>query len=162
MKKNILILSLVIISYQNISACTCNYPDVKSAMKYNDAIFLGKVIAIEKIEKSIIRTINDTVSIPFQNVKLIQQKIYKGKFHMDTIIIQTIDGTGMCGYPFQIGEQYIIYANWTTDDIINNNRKSQYLHTSICTRTTNDINKEMKAIYYSRGLRFRRFRLDVE
>lgn len=160
--RQIILIFLLIISYQNISACTCDYPDVNSAMKYNDAIFLGKVISIEKIEKPVLWTVNDTVIIPFQNVKLIQQKIYKGRFQTDTITIQTENGTGMCGFPFQIGEQYIIYANWTTYNIVKENRKSQYLYTSICTRTTNDINKEIEAIYYSSGLRFRRFRLDIE
>lgn len=158
MKKIILSIVLLFVVYQASFGCSCGDDlDVKIALKYHQAVFLGKVVSIKSINKPVYMNENDTTYWEFHEVSLIHKKSFKGRFYSDTVKVVTGAYSGYCGYYFEIGKNYVVYANWTSDHITTNNRKNQYLSTDICTRTTADYNKEMKSIYYSKGFRFRKF-----
>lgn len=77
---------------------------------------------------------------------------YKGRIIADTITIMTGVGNGDCGFPFEIGKQYIIYGS--SDNLF----QKKYLQmkrgeiikgvywTDICMRTTLYTDEEKTAI----------------
>ena len=106
-------------------ACRClSFEPACQAFWKTDAVFSGKVISItpEPVPKHYgqemppNRVVRFLVSEPFRGV------------NSSEIEIVTERGDGGCGFEFQIGEQYIVYAHRRTTD----NR----LWTSICSRTS--------------------------
>jgi len=109
---------LITLTASDIFACSC-YPQedvpvekqVKNAYIKSSTVFVGKVV--EVIEKP------DVYSIKFR-----VEKTWNKKFHSE-ITVLTAKDSAACGYGFQVGKKYLVYANGE-----NNN-----LATNICTRT---------------------------
>ncbi len=107
-------LAMLLASRQTIRACTCLPPPPPSkAYAEADAVFMGKVISFEFVEPNVLRLAKISVS-----------KIWKAGLS-ETGEIFTAANSAACGYDFQIGEIYVIYAY----------KSSGKLHTNICTRT---------------------------
>ncbi len=103
-------------------SCTCApKPSVGKALSQSDAVFVGRVIAW------------NNASIEFAPGHLSQgytfvfevERLYKGALSSEVAVL-TGHGLGDCGYPFKVGEEYLIYAY-----------RDKGLETNICTRTTN-------------------------
>ncbi|MGI8469544.1 MAG: hypothetical protein ACR2N3_13935 [Pyrinomonadaceae bacterium] len=103
-------------------ACTCELPlknlSVKSqifkAYKQSVAVFYGEATEINKNPK------NFYVSVKFK-----VEKSWKNHSFQE-LIIQTGLGNGDCGYIFEIGKKYLVYAYGDEND----------LQTNICQRTS--------------------------
>lgn len=117
-----------------VFACSCNMdpnPPCRSVGSA-DAIFEGAVLEREKIE-----TDNEDYTRRRFTVKV--KKIYKGSLG-DAVFIYTGNGDSDCGYRFEIGSRYLIYA-------------SEYdgrLSTNKCTRTSRMKYAKEDADYLSR------------
>jgi hypothetical protein len=74
---------------------------------------------------------------------------YKGKAETQTITILTGLGGGDCGYYFSVNKEYLIYGREGLFNILDNSglkpviSQRKYYTTTICDRTTADINKEL-------------------
>jgi hypothetical protein len=101
-------------SIQTLYACSCPAPDkalnkqVAQAYGESAAIFSGRVMNAELIDESTFR------------VTLKVAKVWKGKIS-GVITIITAKESSMCGYPFETGEKYIVYANGTQDELRTDN-----------------------------------------
>lgn len=109
---------------QNSFACSCAISDkplktqVKDAYANSTAIFSGEVTDITaKDEWTVI-------------VKIKVAKSWKGKVAKN-ITISTSKESSLCGYSFEVGKKYLVYANGT----------NQALSTTNCSRTTEASNK---------------------
>lgn len=93
---------------------------------------------------------------PIAVVRIKVDKIYKGQQVSDTLTILTPPNSAACGYYFQVGQKYIVYAT-TLDYMLGTARLKRRTFDSItfwthqCTRTQNwniteenDIIKETK------------------
>ncbi len=128
MKKTIYIslaLTLFLLaSAENSFACSCLFSDkplnvqVKEAFNNSTAIFSGEVISI---------TLKSEYEV---TVKIKVEKSWKGKFSKE-VTITTAKENSMCGYWFEIGKKYLVYANGPKDFLLVTN----------CSRTTNMSNK---------------------
>jgi hypothetical protein len=124
MKVYILVLlaiaSIFTVFQQKSFACSCDWQiakmsinqQVNKAKKNAGAVFLGEVLGIEDNKYSLIVRIK--VKSRWKGVKDSEVTVSTGK-----------DG-GDCGYPFAVGESYLIYANKT---------RNTELSTNICQRT---------------------------
>lgn len=120
-----------------IFACSCIGKDSTSnAVKHSDFVFSGRVIS-----KRIFTIQDDSFPLPdrFQIRKIeyafISTKVYKGKNINDTIKIITGVGSGDCGFPFNVGNEYIVYANYANKYHNWGTIVEPYLTTHICKRT---------------------------
>jgi hypothetical protein len=103
-------------------ACTCDLPQgnltlkqqVKKARKQARAVFIGKVVEIRRDPQAYI------VGVKFQ-----VQNAWKGTFPYE-VTVDTGLGSGDCGYRFEIGEIYLVYAYGSNESS---------LVTNICQRT---------------------------
>lgn len=85
----------------NASACSCtNYPDFDRAYAQSDAIFLGEVLAVE----SALPEYNEAVWVTVR-----VEAHWKGG-PPDTVRVLTGANDGNCGFGFQPGERYLVYA----------------------------------------------------
>jgi len=104
-------------------ACSCvlrgNEPlkqQVNRAKKDSSAVFSGKVLEVIKKPEN------------FQVVvKLRVENLWKGNLSKEVTVLTGSD-SALCGYQFEVGQSYLIYASGAD---VNN------LQTNICTRTAN-------------------------
>jgi len=95
------------------NACQCNEPPpATEAYKSSTAVFVGTVVS-GRLEADFWRRYEFRVDEPL-----------KGKLGTK-VEISTGRGGGDCGYSFEIGEKYLVYAGGSPEN----------LGTSICTRT---------------------------
>lgn len=105
-----------------VFACSCKQPPHPLvALQNSDAVFAGKVIDI-KIPDNVMSSA-DPMSVTFA-----VNQTWKGHTQK-TINVSTEVSSASCGYEFQIGETYLVYANGQDS-----------LHTSLCSRTTTFAN----------------------
>ena len=112
--------ALVLISAQSAVACDCAPPPPpKEALKKAQAVFLGKVIKVEKVEKSRgFRVVKATfeASTNYKGVKTKQVEVW------------TSASGASCGYGFVKGSSHLVYCYHEGED-------KKTLWTDICTRT---------------------------
>ena len=92
-------------------ACSCmasldsQKKQTTDAYKGSNAIFSGKVTSVELMPDGNYFTVTFAV-----------KNVWKGI--ADTVIkIKTAKDSGMCGYAFKTGEEYIVYTNGTAADL---------------------------------------------
>ena len=107
-----------------VFACSCApLPDVATALDRADAVFAGRVIGLELVPRY-----NEDPTVSFLTedliVRLVASSCWKGDVELETVFY-TAFTCCVCGFPFAIGESYIIYAIKDGDS----------LRTSMCTRT---------------------------
>jgi hypothetical protein len=80
------------------SACTCLTASVCDAAWKTEAVFVGHVVSIE--------------STPAAG-RIVQLAVLEGfrGFRLTQVAIATASNEAACGYPFRIGESYLVYAN---------------------------------------------------
>lgn len=148
-------------------ACKCAGPNtMKAAVEGATVVFTGMVIKVEY--KSLAETIDpDSLalarSLPHEGTKnylddpmvlkatLVVTKDFKGVAVKDTVVVYTGIRGATCGYKFEAGKEYTVYA--TTENYMytffrldrqrfkNFTRKGIYW-TSICSRTTVAVGQE--------------------
>lgn len=127
MKKLILLLMIGIL-YAGIvawpataNACSCiEPPGVTEELERSDAVFSGKVISIE--EKP------PLLSVPSKTVIFQVARIWKG-IEQSQVKITTGQGGGDCGFDFNMGQEYLVYA------VKSNSYGLNSLSTILCDRT---------------------------
>lgn len=154
MKQLFLILLLITVSLPQSKACSCiGKETVKDAVKNAQSIVVGKIVAREKLylfkaSKTEYKSELDSIyrSKYFQYSFAVEViTVYKGKKRKDTINIVTGAGSGDCGYNFEIGNLYIIYAKKTIYKM-KKKRLGTYMVTNICSRTCLLNDEEIAAI----------------
>lgn len=128
--KNYIITICFLFSVSFCNACTCSESGTREqAIKKIDRIILGKVISKESFSKEDYKITG--LKMSYVKYTVIVSEMLKGKIKSKTLIIATAPGGGGdCGYNFEIGKTYLIYADKRED-----NRKDKFLYTSICMRT---------------------------
>lgn len=130
MKLATCLLLFVTVSLTPAVACSCNTPPpIENALTEADAVFVGRVVemAIQRhdggLEKNACR---------FEIIE-----IFKGiEARKKTVLVLTAMDSGSCGYPFELGDKYLVYAYNHKEDIA----------TNMCQRT-----KPLVRDYYASG-----------
>jgi hypothetical protein len=121
---------LFALTASDVFACSCFQPEgvpiekqVKDAYAKSSSIFLGQVTEVRKSSGNNL-------------IKFKVEKSWNGKFQKE-ITISTPSDSAMCGYEFQIGKKYVVYASGETGK----------LSTYLCTRTaTATANKDVAVL----------------
>lgn len=134
-KKTISCCSLWLLSISFLLACSCRGPQtVAIGWRHADIIVWGEVIDAQPVTSDTLLEWadyierGDSISPSWMVGQKMEYTIrmveaYKGVESATTLRIQTGLGGGDCGYTFQIGQHYLIYANrrakgipWTVDE----------------------------------------------
>ena len=122
MRKELFVLALLFafcVSSFSAVACSCIMPGtVAEEVERADAVFTGTVIAVDT-------PIYGAYVFPDVEVTFTVQKYWKGVLS-EPLVIHTGQGGGDCGFGFEEGESYLVYAY--ADD-------TGDLHANICSRT---------------------------
>jgi hypothetical protein len=104
MKKNLSLLMLIgDISIENVSDCDCAIPGTPQVeFEKADAVFVAKVVGINKKDNG--------KNLDYVEVVLNIIKSYKGISH-PTMMIYTNESSMACGYNFEVGNDYLVYAS---------------------------------------------------
>lgn len=136
MKKFLIITSFLFLTFyaEKTYACSCLAPDpnkslqeqVGEAYKNSSAVFSAKVLSV-----------SETSQGENKKVKLRLTKTWKGKLSKSITITTAMD-SAMCGYNFEAGKTYLIYAY---------GKNSKSLSTNICSRTSEiTVTKDVAAL----------------
>lgn len=118
-------LSIGFLDPETSHACSCvPPPPPKEAMESSSAVFSGKVRSID--EPKIVRSSIDPVTVTME-----VKEVWKGDAE-DVVKLKTALSTASCGYHFEVGAEYIVYAY---------GEDGEY-HTGLCTRTAPLSNAE--------------------
>ncbi|WP_157760868.1 hypothetical protein [Chitinophaga caeni] len=139
---------LLLFAHSSTWACSCvGEMSVKKALKKNDIVFIGKVISMEKI--TITQNLSGTetnINHYFYRFTFTIEKRYKGKVKTSAIEITTGVGSGDCGYKFEIGKSYVVYANKRKRYFNEGPKVKTFLYTDVCERTTVKVAEEKNEI----------------
>lgn len=103
----------LVVHVGQVFACSCmEAPPPKEAMKNAAAVFSGTVTGIQQPDKGGLK------------VAIRVHERWKGP-EATTLTVTTAGNTAACGYPFENGEKYLVYALGDGDS----------LATNVCTRT---------------------------
>ncbi len=94
----LLVFSIGILFSSRGYACKCMSISVNEAFNKSNAVFIGEAVSIEKVDR-------------FLNVKLDVLVSYKGIEQKAYIIVKTAPNDESCGFPFNIGEKYLVFAH---------------------------------------------------
>ena len=116
------VIYLFMLGAGDVFACSCSLPtkrqslnkQIKTSYKNADAIFYGEVTEVTQLSGTFYVTVKFKVEKSWKNL------------YQEQVIIQTGQGNGDCGYRFEIGSKYLVYAYGN----------SNKLRTDNCTRTS--------------------------
>lgn len=125
-------------------ACRCSgIPNIKEGVERSEIVISGKVLSEEYWSKDkgseVLSDDFNPHGISFTIIQLQVENIYKSFMHFDTITIITPTHESACGFNFEIGRRYIVYA-WISDkrfakNWIENSVDNLVFSTGLCTRT---------------------------
>lgn len=112
MKKYLLLIFAAMVvtfaSVENALACSClasqesETRQIEGAFNGSEAIFAGEVVEVKGAG-------DNNLAVKFK-----VKKIWKGSA-VKEITINTAENSAMCGYNFEVGKQYLVYANAAGD-----------------------------------------------
>jgi hypothetical protein len=144
-------------------ACKCGGPQtVKSSFEASYLVVSGQVLSKElvpfsqTIKPDSVSAIKERLKGDKQNLQFFEMSYifkidleiverYKGTDLRDTVTIYTAMHSASCGYKFELGESYLVYASKTSYlgfmfrdkvDLSNGSQKEDTYWTNHCTRTT--------------------------
>jgi hypothetical protein len=113
-------------------ACSCTEPESPQVqLQKSVAVFKGKVVNIERPSN-----VGDAFASPVK-ITFDVSESWKGTSNK-TLVVDTNPDGASCGFSFKQGQEYLVYANGTTTDLV----------TTICTRTRTigDANEDLSVL----------------
>ncbi len=126
--------SLLLFNTSEIVACSCmGSESIKKAFKRSDIVFVGEAISNQPFDVSQEPLGDGYIDIYYHNEIIFKvHEWFKGATSATQIIYSGIGG-GDCGFYFQEGEQYIVYA---TNEGVYMELGFSKMQTNICDRTS--------------------------
>ncbi|MBV7270718.1 hypothetical protein [Winogradskyella luteola] len=115
MKRTFILILVLIFSITETFACSCiqtNEPlskKVEKAFAQSDLIISGKVVEIKIVNKARMKSSADPIIYKFEITKTL-----KGKIEKEFIEIASETSGASCGYKFELGKSYLVYARKST------------------------------------------------
>ncbi len=115
---------LCVSSLANACSCVDQKLPMSETLAQNDFVFTGKVI--KKSKEQLVGSI-------FYDVEFQLTETYKGKLGAHAVV-KTGKDSAMCGFPFEEGESYLVFAYKLTDEEQSSKPQMQY-GTGLCSKT---------------------------
>ncbi len=130
-----------------ITACSCiGSTSVKKEIRRADAVFVGEVISKDTLtEHYHLEGVGTSVERTLYRYRIKVTATYKGQ-KVDTLSVTTGVGHGDCGFGFEIGKNYVIYAEFRTALFNGSMKLPPFLYTNICWRTRVSDSDEIRQI----------------
>lgn len=133
---------VLLLASSSVRACTCDMPApgmklrqaVEQARQKSKAVFVGEVIEVISKPDVFYLQVRIRIEHAWKNVRA------------NELMLQTGRGGGDCGYPFKVGERYLVYAYGSSD---------RTLGTNICQRTRKliDAGDDLRLLGKGRSLK---------
>ncbi len=135
MRNSIFIFLILFLTTLDSFACSCSGTEtVKQAFKRSEIVFVGTVVSNQPYELKQEPLGEGFIDIYYHNEVTFEiTDWFKGNSTTSQIIYTGVGG-GDCGFHFEVGEQYIVYA---TNNGVYLELGSSKMQTNICDRTNN-------------------------
>ena len=140
---------LIVVSFDAVGCSCIGSEDVKEARKRADLVVVGTIIDEEIVE---VVDLGNLTHFPIQLKRYTVEvdQVFKGKRSTEKLTIVSGLGGDDCGVRFEVGQQYVIYAE--RDGHTRLHRHNRWLvvkgvyWTDICTRTRAFEESEVRAL----------------
>jgi len=103
------ILIVLLTAVANVRACDCVLSGVKEAVKRSDAVLVGTVLSVTKMEARSLDVL-PYFQLYVRRTEIKVEQTFKGRMVSDTVVIYTeVEGVD-CGIDFLRGQRYIVYG----------------------------------------------------
>lgn len=114
---------IVLIFHQNnVLACDCGKGSIQYGIENNYLVVEGNIISKENFNfndsSRYFQAPDDTdynnpkyIPKTIAKYKLVVKKLFKGEIFNDTIVLFSALSVNNCGFEFEVGKRYIVYAN---------------------------------------------------
>lgn len=146
--KYLIILSLLLLLTSTVlSACICRPYPIRDHYQASGLVFSGKVIAEETIYlNDLIQPAYSTFPEQIRQYTFEVQKVFKGRKISSQVYIYSGLGGGDCGFPFEIGQRYFVFAYQQSNWVRKGPTLPNHWYTDICSGTTSDWNAVAKMV----------------
>ncbi len=108
-----LVLLALLLGTSGVHACSCMEPPAPEiALSEATAVFVGKVIDMQPSDPST----EESIQFGVNNVLFEVRQAWKG-VESARITIHTLNSLAACGYPFKVGQEYLVYATGKVGDL---------------------------------------------
>jgi hypothetical protein len=157
MKKTFLLILILFLSISESFACSCIRTNeslsvkVEKAFTQADLIIKGTVIGMKKFNDGKYKFSGNPIIYEFEITKTI-----KGKTEKVIIEIASAESGASCGYNFEMGKSYLVYARKSNEFSFKTKNESDFV-TSLCDRNQNlkKVDKKefrkLKKLKYKKG-----------
>lgn len=132
--------SLLVLNANAANACSCIPTTPERSLKNSNAVFAGRVVDV--IELNAVEGRNETPSPSSAGFKVLFEvsNVWKGTPSRQ-LVVTTSGSSASCGYSFQEGEQYLVYAS----------SQGTQLETGLCSGTKPLSNAQADLAVLGRG-----------
>jgi hypothetical protein len=118
---------LILFAPRAASACTCDpLKDAHEAFDHAEVVFVGTVISVTKPKPRIVDRRRNLIEVSLELVVRFKvERAWKFATHR-YLTLTTMAQTAACGYPFKVGEKYLVFAASDQDGV----------RTGLCSGTT--------------------------
>ena len=115
MKKQFLLLCILILFSVKAIGCSCKKHGIKKAYDYSDLIFKGKVVGVEKLTKNDTLYWKNKTENRIEKYKRVEFKfevteLIKGRLESNYVVIVTTGDTANCGKYFEMDSKHLVYS----------------------------------------------------
>ena len=110
-------------------ACKCDFPTVEEDFKSSDVVFSGKVLRIDQIEDERRIKWGEQDFLSTVEVELDLNRVWKGTDETRKTVLTALHEPS-CGYPFVVGNRYVVFAN--ARKIEKDEKDVEVLYTHLC------------------------------
>lgn len=152
MKKTVFFLFILFFPLNKSFACSCAETNESLSKKVNKAykastlIITGKVINVKHTNSGLIKSSAAPVIYTFEVISTL-----KGELKKATVEILSAESSASCGYKFELGKTYLVYANTSNHFSSQTNKKSHFI-TGLCNR-----NEKLKKVKKKELRKLKRF-----
>ncbi|MBI4120262.1 MAG: hypothetical protein HY454_02235 [Parcubacteria group bacterium] len=111
-KLSVFVLALLALAVfaKDLDACLCVEQTLKEKVKGADVVFTGKVREIIDLSQKTKTEIISGGDPTFAVIDIL--KSWKGIKKQRAVIVRTVRGGAACGVEFEVGEEYLVFANY--------------------------------------------------
>lgn len=110
-------------------SCKCDFPTVEADFQNSDVVFSGEVLRVDQIEDERRIKWGEQDFLSTVEVELDLNKVWKGTDETRKTVLTALHEPS-CGYPFVVGNRYVVFAN--ARKIEKDEKDVEVLYTHLC------------------------------
>ena len=127
----VILISLLTFVSSNAWACSCVFPTVEEDFQGSDVVFTGEALRIDQIEDERRIKWDEEEFLETVEVELKLRETWKGTHEARKTVLTALHEPS-CGYPFVVGNSYVVFAYERKIEMGADKEEVEVLYTHLC------------------------------